>query len=112
MYDVYEPELPKANPEVVSRYAKEDMRYPCFVIGAEPPVELVKFKVLKSMNGMGGDIAVYYKDGDRMAVMGRIAPSQVKSFLRLFEGRTVTGYYDDKTELTGGARYVLSGVSV
>lgn len=101
----------------VQRYIKETVSYPYFLIESTPdcPVQLNKLQILPNLFGTvdimqssASSIFIYYKDGENVVKLGKIAPRQVKSFLRLFTGNNITGMYDDKTVLTGDYLYVLS----
>lgn len=102
----------------VRRYAKERMSYPHFLLvnSKENSVEMHRLQVLSSMfqvsstlsGGNSNSITVYYKEGDRTIKLGKIAPRQVKAFLRLFDGNQIEGKLDSKTPLEGDYLYVLS----
>lgn len=100
----------------VSRYANGVLDYPCYIVN--PPFEAYKIKVLQTMYLKSGSlsnedadlgISIYFKQGDRLAGLGKIYPRQVSAFLKLFEKNNVVGYYDDSTELVGDYLYVLGG---
>lgn len=103
----------------VRRYVVESMTFPCFILVAEEdkPVEIVKIKVLKQMSGViesyneeeaNSSISIYFSSGDKTAYLGKIQPRQVKSFIDLFSGNKVIGFYDKNTVLEDDMRYVLS----
>lgn len=103
----------------VKRYTTTKMNFPCFVIvsSAENPVEEFKVSILQKMfetikvyneEEAKRAIFLYFSDGMRTVKLGKIKPSQVKSFLTLFETNNVDGYLDKDTELVGDYRYVLS----
>lgn len=100
----------------VTRYTESSMVYPCYIVKA--PFETYKLKVLQSMfhkvsfdSEEDGDLAIqlYFESGEQIVGLGKIFPRQVKSFLRLFEGSDIKGYYDENTMLEGDYLYVLGG---
>lgn len=100
----------------VTRYARGVLTYPCYIV--YPPFETYKLRVLQTMylrsDSLNNDdadlgISVYFKQGERLAGLGKIYPRQVSAFLKLFEKNRVVGYYDENTELTGDYLYVLGG---
>ncbi len=99
----------------VSRYVTDSMQFPCFIIVAteEHPVERYKIDVLRNMLGCIGEksdeVALYFKQGDQMAQIGRIFSGQVNSFLRLFDGNELKAFYSRGKELEGSYMYVLAG---
>lgn len=103
----------------VSKYVKEDVSYPYFLLEAteECPVPLNRLQVLPNLFGTtqivsgistASPVTIYYKAEGKVIKLGKLAARQVKSFLRLFEGNKVTGMYDEKTPLAGDNLYVLS----
>lgn len=102
----------------VRRYSKERMSYPNFTLvnSIETPVEMHKLQVLSSMfnvstqlsNNSADSITIYYREAERIIKLGKIAPRQVKAFLRLFDGNQIVGMLNSKTELKGSYLYVLS----
>ena len=112
-YDVYEDKRDFSSEEKVKRYVTANVVYPCYIVSGK--VEIFKFKVLGSMQSNSTKlveglqtIEIYYKEGDKMAKVGRITPAQVKSFLKLFECADVIGFYDKDTKLEGDYLYTLS----
>ena len=119
-YDIHESTVTTAE-EVVSRYAKVDIEYPCFTIvkpideESNKKLTLHVTKILPSMFKCSSKdkedaeyIAVYFKDGARKFKLGRIMSRQVKPILRLFEGFDIEGYLSKEKELVGDYLYVLS----
>ena len=101
----------------IKRYLNEPVAYPYFLIESTPdcPVQLSRLQVLanifvtsKVIDKGSTAITVYYKDGEKVLKLGKLSPKQVKSFLRLFSGNSVTGMYDDSKVLTGEYLYVLA----
>lgn len=101
----------------VTRYSKGVLEYPCYIV--KPPFAMYKIKVLQTMfqkvSTYNEDdslslINLYFEDNSgRLASLGKIYPRQVNSFLKLFEGNEITGYYTDGSELKGDYLYVLGG---
>lgn len=104
----------------VSRYTTEKMSFPCYIIDADSgqKVEAYKIKVLKNMTANIGSsknidieddmINLYFSQGGQMARLGKICPKQVKSFLKLFEGNKIDGFFDKDTPLNDDYLYVLA----
>lgn len=103
----------------VSKYIKEDVSYPYFVLEAteECPVPLNRLQVLPNLFGTtqivsgistATPVTIYYKAEGKVIKLGKLAARQVKSFLRLFEGNIIRGMYDASTPLEGDMLYVLS----
>lgn len=103
----------------VKRYVTEKMEFPCYIIVATPDniVENYKISVLTRMfaniktyneDDANSSISLYFNQGDKTVKLGKIFPKQVKSFLKLFEGNIVDGFYDKDTKLTDDYLYVLS----
>lgn len=122
-FDVYEDTRDfqkKGITDEIRRYVTDKMGFPCFIIVAseEKPVEMYKVSVLRKTfssiaatldeESIGRDINIYFSQGDRTAMLGKIQPRQVKSFLKLFEYNEVHGYLDKDTPLEGQYMYVLS----
>lgn len=104
---------------VVRQYTTTDMKYPCYVVQITPecPVERYKLTMLRQMFTTGSvvdpeiaglAINVYFSQGSKTACLGRIYPKQVKSFLKLFEGNLVDGYFNADTLLSGDYLYALA----
>ena len=104
----------------VARYSTEHMTFPCFIICSTEDniVEEYKTKTVKSMFVSPSDkfdeetfnsvINIYFHIQGQTIRYGKILPKQVKSFLKLFEGNIVEGYYDKDTKLTDDYLYVLA----
>lgn len=103
----------------VKRYTTTKMDFPCYVIVSSEANQVEEFKisVLQKMfetvkvydeEEAKRAIFLYFSDGMRTVKLGRIKPSQVKSFLKLFEKNNVDGYYSRDKELVGDYRYVLA----
>lgn len=103
----------------VARYSTENMSFPCYIICAtsDNKVDMYKIQVLKKMfiNSSNFDeevmlsaINVYYNQDNQTIRLGKIFPKQVKSFLKLFEGNIIEGYYDKDNKLEEEYLYVLS----
>lgn len=103
----------------VTRYVTEKMEFPCYILINDPnnPVEMHKIKVLPSMfdsstglgnTGTANAISIYYRDGGKTLKLGKIAPRQVRAFLRLFMTNSVVGMLNKDKELTGDYLYVLA----
>lgn len=121
--EIYDSHIDKRNFEIdgitgeIRQFIKEDVAYPYYVIETTPdnPVPLSRLQVLPQLFGTTvvssnalSAISVYYKDGNKVVKLGKLAAGQVKSFLRLFAGNQITGMYDKDTVLTGDYLYVLS----
>lgn len=98
----------------VSRYTKSKLEFPCFIVKA--PFEEYKITVLRTMFQKSDSydeeesklaINLYFEQDGVRAGFGKIFPRQVNSFLKLFGGNDITGYYDDGRELRGEHLYVL-----
>lgn len=121
-YDVYEDKRSFEEKGItgnVKRYTTTKMDFPCYVIvsSEDNPVEEFKISVLQKMfetvkvydeEEAKRAIFLYFSDGVRTVKLGRIKPSQVKSFLKLFDANNVDGYYSRDKELVGDYRYVLA----
>lgn len=111
-YDVYDDERDFESEEV-KRYTTTKMEYPCYIISGN--VEMFKFNVLKNMFNNSTQlieglqtIDIYFEQGDQMVKLGKIIPSQVKSFISLFKNAKIVGYFDEDTKLEGDYLYVLA----
>ena len=113
---------------VVSNYTFEEKSYPLMCIdmrkGLPSKLKLTLLQTLfKSSSvdtGEASSISIYsfFNDGRRNITkkLGKLKPSQVKSFLRIFnsfnedEEKTynLIGYYNEKLKLEGDMLYVLS----
>lgn len=113
---------------VVSNYTFEEKSYPLMCIdmreGLPSKLKLTLLQTLfKSSSvdtGETSSISIYsfFNDGRRNITkkLGKLKPSQVKSFLRIFnsfnedEEKTynLIGYYNEKLKLEGDMLYVLS----
>ncbi len=115
-FEIKEKEQEEVKPtKAVSRYSTEAMAFPCIIICAteENPLQQYKVKVLRMMFPIGVSaeedmIKVYCKYGDTTVRLGKIASSQIKSVLSLFESNLVEGFLDADTPLKGDYLYVLS----
>jgi hypothetical protein len=103
----------------VARYSTENMVFPCYIVCStqENPVDINRVKILKGMAINSGKfdeemllstINIYYNQSNKTIRLGKIFPKQVKSFLSLFKGNIIEGYYDKDTKLTDEYLYVLS----
>lgn len=104
----------------VRRYTTTKMDFPCYIICAseEHPVKMHSIETLKQMfpnmkvydetiaNSL---IQIYFNKDDKTIKLGAIQPSQVKTFLKLFEACDVDGFIDKDTKLTDMYLYVLAG---
>lgn len=121
-YDVYEDDRSfeqKGLTGQVRRYTTTNMNFPCFIIcnSDEKPVKAHSINTLKKMfpslktydeSVANSLIHIYFNQADKTAKLGVIFPSQVKTFLRLFEYCDVDGYMNSDTKLDGMYRYVLA----
>ena len=121
-YEVYEDERDfeqKGLTGNVSRYTLTKMSYPCYILCSsdEKPIQLHSIEVLKKMlptseiydeSIANSLISIYFNQGGRTAKVGCIQPSQVKTFLKLFEDCDVDCFLDKDTQLKGMYMYVLS----
>lgn len=109
-YDTEEREYTEGDMDV-SKYAKGAFEYPCFVVS--PPFEGYKVTVLQQMikhatpSAGGKEVNLYFQADGKTVGLGKLFPSQVSSFLKLFDGNKIKGYYEDGTELEGDMLYVL-----
>lgn len=116
--DVYEDNR-EFNQEKVTRYSTAKMEFPCYIIIStdEKPIKAYTLQILKQMfsstSTFDEDVSkllinLYFCQGEKTVKFGTIQPSQVKSFLKLFQDNEIEGFYDEKTKLTGELLYVLS----
>lgn len=121
-YEVYEDERDfeqKGLTGNVRRYSTTKMIFPCFILCSEEnnPVPLHSIETLRRMFSTSkiydesianSLIHIYFNQGNQTAKLGSIQPSQVKTFLRLFDGCNIDCYLNKDEQLTGMYMYVLS----
>lgn len=104
----------------VRRYTTTKMDFPCYILCSsdENPIKLHSIETLKQMfpnmkvydetiaNSL---IQIYFNKDDKTVKLGAIQPSQVKTFLKLFDGCDIDGFLDKDTKLENMYLYVLAG---
>lgn len=105
--------------KAISRHTNARFEYPCLIVTntAEAPVRKYMLDVHKKMSvkpvgfdesSLGLLIHLYINQDSKLLKLGTMQPNQVKSFLRLFEGVQISGWYDEDTELVGDMLYALA----
>ncbi len=100
----------------VSRYAKEGMQFPCFVLCSTP--QKYKLNMLRTMfkahdrirqtdEESVNNVVVYAKTKKKTVRMGVLMQQQVRPFLTLFEKDDVKGYFSRDVQLEGDMLYTL-----
>ena len=101
----------------VKRYTVESMSYPCYIISLSDTIARYKLEVLRKMFSVtknynedlaNSAISIYFDSGDKLIKFGRIFPTQVKSFLKLFETEDIKGFLNSEKLLQGDYLYVLA----
>ena len=106
----------------VTKYTKEKLTYPCYVINQtkELPIQAFKTNTLMKMFAVNTQvldeeeaklkIGVYFSQDENIIRLGQLSPKQVKPFLSLFEKEisAIDCYYDKDTKLTQEMLYVLA----
>ena len=106
----------------VTKYTKDVLTFPCYVINQteELPIKAFKTNTLMKMFAVSSKvydeeaaklkISVYYSQNGRVIRLGQLSPNQVKPFLSLFESEisAIDCYYDKDTKLTQDMLYVLA----
>lgn len=96
----------------VTRYATSSLEFPCYIVSA--PFEKYKIQVLRTMienHSSSADsepINLYFREEGSTVGLGKIMPTQVKAFLKLFESNKIEGYLDKDSKLEGDYLYTLS----
>lgn len=105
--------------KAVSRHTSAIFEYPCLVIKntVEAPIRKYMIDVHRKMqsrptnfdeSSLGLLIHLYIIQDSKLLKLDTLHPNQVKSFLQLFDGVKMTGWYDEDTELTGDMLYALA----